>query len=173
MRVVHRKRWFVDLARVLLGVALVALLGSIDYAKHAGVLVQAADTAAAKSRGMNEDALLITCRSLVAQKRRAELYAPASRGYYTFRTNEWRYLYGMACAFRYEDRKDRSDLLRAEELFRGCATQVPYDPRGHIQWGWCLSHLGRPDEARREFLKALALDPTNQLAKDKLQYVTP
>lgn len=173
MGILHRKRWCVDLARVFLGVGVIALISGANLGKYAGAFVQVADVAAARSRGMNEDALLIECRSLIARRNRAELYDVASCGYRTFHTNEWRYLYGMACAFRYEDKGDSSELLMAERLFHTYAVQIPYDPRGHTQWGWCLSHLGRRDEARREFLKALALDPNNQSAKNKLRYVMP
>lgn len=166
-------KWLLDMLKVLVGVGIVALISSINFSKYVGDVVRIADIMAAQSRGMSEDALMIECRSLLAQKRRAEMYDVASRGYNAFRTYEWRYLYGMACAFRYEDKGDFSALNRAEELFRVCANELPYDPRGHIQWGWSLSHLGRRDEARREFLKALAIDPDNQVAKDKLQYVQP
>ena len=162
-----------DLIRVLIGVGVIALLSSVDLGKYVADAVRITDTMAAQSRGMNEDALMIQCRSLLAQKRRAEIYDVASRGYHTFGGYEWRYLYGMACAFRYEDRGDFSALGRAEELFHACADELPYDPRGHVQWGWSLSHLGRRDEARREFLKALAIDPDNRTARDKLKYVQP
>ena len=173
MKTTGVKKWYFDLIKVVAGVAVVALISSVDLGKYTTAFVQVADVAAAKSRGMNEEALLIKCRSLLAQRRRAEIYDVAEQGYNTYGTNDWRYLYGLACAFRYEDNKDRSALVRAEKLNRGYVKQLPYDPRGHIQWGWCLSHLGRRDEARREFLKALALDPDNRVAREKLQYVRP
>ncbi len=78
---------------------------------------------------------------------------------------------GMSCAFRWEDLRDRPSLDRAFQLFSDYVKQIPYDPRGYIQRGWCLSHQGNPQEAKQMFLKALELDPGNERAIEKLRYV--
>lgn len=173
MKKLRGRRWLIDLIKVVVGVVVVAGLCSIDFSRYATAFTKISDVAAAESRGMSEDALLIKCRSLLTERRRAEMYDVAHRGYDMFRTNEWRYLYGMACAFRYEDKVDSSALRQAERLFRDYVGESPYDPAGHVQLGWSLSHLGRRDEARHEFQKALALDPNNRVARDKLKYVQP
>lgn len=167
------KRWQIDLAKVIIGVGIVAWLGSADLGHYADELTAVGDVAAAESRGMTEDALLIKCRMLQSERRWDEAYDVARIGYNKFRTNEWRFRYGMECAFRYQYNSDYSALKRAEKLFRAYTTESPYDPEGHVQLGWSLSHLGRRDEARREFYRALAIDPNDQRAKDKLKYVQP
>ncbi|MEN6521762.1 MAG: tetratricopeptide repeat protein [Armatimonadota bacterium] len=163
----------IDLMKLIIGVCIVAGLSSINFSRYANKFMQIGQVAAAESNGMNEDALLLKCRSLLAEGRRADMYNPARRGYNTFHSNEWRYLYGMACAFRYEDNNDYSALIQAERLFRDYTRKSPYDPQGHVQLGWSLSHLDRRAEAKHEFKKALELDPNNRMAKSKLRYVQP
>ena len=139
--------------------------------KYAGQILRIAGEVEEQSLCLGEPALLLKCRAYMVNRRRADMLTVAEKGFATWGSHVWRYLLGMACAFRYEDEGDLSSLDRAKELFEVYAQEIPFDPRGHIQWGWCLSHQGRPAEARKKFSKALQLDPANKSAKEKLQYV--
>lgn len=168
----RNKRRLLDTLKILGGVALVALVSGVDMQSYADQVTRYTESASVRARSGDGDAGIVLCRQLLAQKRYSDMYDVAERGYNQFRTNEWRYLLGLACEIRHQEYEDQEALKLGEKLFRAYVRDLPYDPDGHSQWGWCLSHLGRPDEARREFLKALALDPNNAWAKEKLKYVT-
>jgi len=122
-------------------------------------------------RDLQQSLALVECRNHVIARQRAKVYVAAKSGFETWHSLIWQNLYGMGCSFRYEDQQDRKALEKACELFAGCARQVPYETSFYIRWGWCLSHLGNPAAAKAKFLKALELDPLNDYAKEKLQYV--
>ena len=120
---------------------------------------------------LEQSLALVQCREHTVNRERPEIYETAMQGSGKWPSPTWRYLYGMGCQFRYEDRVDRAALNMAAGLFSSFAKEIPYEPRGWIEWGWCLSHQGNPREARKKFLKALELDPQDHVAREKLQYV--
>jgi len=135
------------------------------------LLMHYAEEAEKKSKSPCEDVMLMKCRALLASKRRAEMYEVAKQGFEKWGSPTWRYLYGMGCAFRYENEHDIAALREAKEIYSKYTIEIPFDTRGYVQWGWCMSHLGQPAEAKKLFLKALEIDPANEAAKEKLKYV--
>lgn len=122
-------------------------------------------------RDLRQSTALAACRNYLIAKQRDDVYATAKAGFETWQSPIWRHLYGMGCSFRYEDQRDTNALYQARNLFAACAREVPFEPSHQIRWGWCLSHLGDREEAKARFLRALELDPQNDTAKQKLQYV--
>lgn len=134
-------------------------------------IMRLADDVSSKCKTECEGVMLLKCRAYMVTRRRAEFLQVADQGFERWRSPEWRYMLGMGLAFRYEDKRDRADLDRAEQVWAKYVKEIPYDPRGHIQWGWCLSHQGKREEAKARFLKALEIDPGNEKALEKLKYV--
>jgi|GEM_PF-2020758 len=137
----------------------------------AAEVLRLANEITAKSKEQTEDVMLLQCRAYMLNRQRADLLNIAQKGFVKYGSQEWRYLLGMGYSFRYEDYHNIDDLKKAKDLYSEYTREIPYDPRGYVQWGWCLSHLGRGNEAKVKFLKALQLDPANESAKNKLQYV--
>jgi tetratricopeptide (TPR) repeat protein len=73
--------------------------------------------------------------------------------------------------FRWEEAHDRNALSEACKLLTVYVDELPNNNYGHDQLGWCLSHMGNRALAKKEFLRALELDPADDLAKEKLTYV--
>jgi tetratricopeptide (TPR) repeat protein len=147
------------------------MLSSVGHDADRPEILRLANEAIRKSRCPNSSALSLKCRGLMGLKRRDEMLQVAEEGYRAWPTLEWRALLAKGYQFRWEDRHDVAALDRAAELLATYVREVPFDSNGHIEYGWCLSHQGKRDEARKEFLTALKLDPENKLAKEKLQYV--
>jgi tetratricopeptide (TPR) repeat protein len=138
---------------------------------YANEVLRLSDGVSRKAGDQSKDAIDVKAQAYEINRRRPEFLQVSKLAYEKWGGLTWQYRYGMGCAFAYEDRHDAAYLNKALELFSDYRTQVPYDPRGYIQVGWCLSHLGRRAEAKEQFLKALKLDPANESARKKLQYV--
>ncbi|MCE5322752.1 tetratricopeptide repeat protein [bacterium] len=123
------------------------------------------------SKEPNYGCLLKKCQSLAAMKRRDEAYKIAQEGYRRWGSLDW--LFQLArlngALYYYEHKMD--NLRQARAQYAEYVRQIPNNPEGHVQLGWCLSHLGNRDEAKKQFLRALELDPTNESAKEKMKYV--
>lgn len=138
---------------------------------YASEVLSIANKVCSKSKDPDENMMLLKCRAYMLNRRRAEFLDTAQKSFDKWGSLEWRYLLGKGYAFKYEDKRDYNYLRKSEEMFSGYVKEIPYDPRGYIDWGWCLSHMGNRDEARAKFQKALDLDPANELAKEKMKYV--
>ena len=130
-----------------------------------------ADEISRKIGAQSQDAITVRAQAYEINRRRPEFLQVSKLAYEKWGGLTWQYRYGMGCAFAYEDKMDNAYLRKALELFTDYRDQIPYDPRGYVQVGWCLSHLGRRAEAKAQFLKALQLDPANESAREKLKYV--
>lgn len=150
---------------------LMSNVNSSDPQRDYQRILNYADLALQKSKEPRSDAMMLKCKALVGLKRRGEMLPIAEKAYQKWGSLNWTLRLNKAYAFKYEDQRDFNALKRAEELARVYVQEIPYDAYGYIEWGWCLSHLGRRAEAKQKFLKALELDPANELAKEKLQYV--
>ncbi|MEN6371171.1 MAG: tetratricopeptide repeat protein [Armatimonadota bacterium] len=139
--------------------------------RYANEVLQLADEVSQKAGNDCEDAMLLKCRAYVLNRRRADLLQLAESGFNKWGGLRWQYYYGMGLQFAYEDTCNSAYLKKAKVVFADYSKEVPFDPRGYIQTGWCLSHLGKTADAKAQFLKALKLDPTNESARKKLQYV--
>jgi Flp pilus assembly protein TadD len=63
----------------------------------------------------------------------------------------------------------RGDLQKAREYAERAVAVEPNYAKGHLSLGNVYGTLGRFDEAEREFLKVLEIDPANQTAKSNLE----
>lgn len=124
-----------------------------------------------KCKTPGPDVLFLKSKVLFGLKRYDESENLAVEGTKRWNTLAWRFHLARCYSMRYEHKADMQALAEAEKLFGEYTYEIPYDPEGYIQWGWCLSHQGHRAEAKAKFLKALELDPTNESAKQKLQYV--
>jgi len=124
-----------------------------------------------KCKTPDPDLLLMKSRVLFGLKRYDESEEIALAGTKQWDTLGWRYFLARNYEMHYQYKHDNDALSKAETIFAQYCKEVPYDPEGYVQWGWCLSHLGRREEAKEKFLKALDLDPGNEGATKKLKYV--
>jgi len=124
-----------------------------------------------KSKTPNYDAMELKRRTLGALKRHDEMMQIAQEGFALWPSPDWRLALAFCYQGQWDSRRDISALNKAQDLIAVYVREVPFDPNGHIQLGWCYSHQGRREDARREFLKALEIDPDNELAKEKMKYV--
>ncbi len=123
------------------------------------------------SKEPNNSLMLTKCQILSELKRDDEELALAQEGYKRWGSLDWSdQLAGLLADKYYKERK-KTYLYEAYALYSKYAREVPYDPYAHCHVGWCLSHLGRREEAKKEFLRALELDPNNEMAKEKMKYV--
>lgn len=125
----------------------------------------------ARCKDSSEVMMNIECQSLYRMKRYNEAEQVAFEGLNRWGSLDWKFQLGRCYCLRYEKKGDKTALVDAEKLFTEYTHEVSGDPEGYIQWGWCLSHMGRKSEAKAKFLKALEIDPGNEKAKRKLQYV--
>ncbi len=130
-----------------------------------------AEKAVAKSGGKDLDCLLKKARILRDLERYEESLAIAEDGLKRGGTLAWRWEIGQNCVMLYQAKHDRRYLTEAERQFAKYATEMPFDVRAQIKWGWCLSHQGDRERAKQKFLRALELDPENEVAKEKMKYV--
>jgi len=142
-----------------------------DGDKDSEKVLEMANDITRACKTVNEDAMMLQCRAFLDNQRRAEMLQVAQKGYAIWGSYEWRYLLGMGYAFQYEDNNDRNALQKCAELYSKYSKEIPFDPRGHNQYGWCLSHLGKREQSLKEFLKALELNPYDEFAKEKIKYV--
>jgi tetratricopeptide (TPR) repeat protein len=142
-----------------------------DRAEHREENLLLVNKAIRKYKKPNINTLSLKCSILTGLKRRAEVLATAEKGYRLCPSPEWQMQLAKGYQFRWEDQRDLQALNRAEELTAKYVKEIPFDPFGHIEHGWCLSHQGNPAAAKKEFLRALELDPANKVAREKLQYV--
>jgi Tfp pilus assembly protein PilF/TolB-like protein len=134
-------------------------------------LLALADKAVARSDGKDTRILMLKCNVLDGLRRRAEVLTLAKKGFILNPSPSWRMLLARGFEFRWEDAHDPRALAMAYLLLKDYVDQIPNDPFGHDHLGWCLSHMGRRAEAKKEFETALALDPSDSLAKEKMSYV--
>lgn len=134
-------------------------------------ILRLAETALKKSKPHELEALDLKCRVLIGLHRRAEMLEVAKRGFELAPSPYWRIQLAKGYQFRYEDTSDPKALLTAYNLLKECVEELPFNPYTRVELGWCLSHMGRRKEAKEQFLTALKLDPTNEMAKEKLSYV--
>lgn len=142
-----------------------------DRAQHREENLALFNEAISKSKGQNNMALHLKCETLMGLRRRGEMLEVAKQGFELWPSPEWRMLLAKGYQFRWEDARDRAALDKAAELLSVYVAEIPFDPHGHNEYGWCLSHQGKRKEARREFLTALELDPGNRVATEKLKFV--
>lgn len=142
-----------------------------DNEKQYPEILRLANEAIRKSKAPNLQAMGLKCRVLALLGRRAEMLKIAKQGFEMYPSFGWRMHLAKGYQFRWEDAHDAAALNKAAELLSVYVSELPFDVYGHNQYGWCLSHLGRREEAKNEFLEALKLDPANKLAKEKLKYV--
>lgn len=110
-------------------------------------------------------------RLLFGLKRYDESEALTAEGAKKWDTLSWRFFLARCYCMDYQRKGDLAALDKAERIFAQYAHELPNDVEAYNQWGWCLSHQGHRAEAKAKFLKALQLDPENENAKRKLQYV--
>lgn len=137
----------------------------------AGEVLRLADEVSAKAGPESQDAAQVRFQAYELNRKRDDLIKVSEYAFKKWGGLQWQYRVGMGCAFTFEKKHDTAALERARQLFADYEKEVPFDPRGYIQVGWCLSHQGKPAEAKAQFLKALELDPNNAAAREKLQYV--
>jgi len=147
------------------------LMRNTEHENDRPEILALANKAIAKSGGKSEGALSLKCTVLIGLRRRAEMLEVAKKGFTLDPSPSWRMLLVRGFAFRWEDARDPKALAMAYLLVNDYVDQIPYDPTGHGYLGWCLSHMGRRAEAKKEFEAALELDPSNEFAKEKMSYV--
>ena len=147
------------------------LMCNIEHEEQRPEILRLAEQAILDSKGECLDALELKCRVLIGLKRRAEMFEVAKKGFRTYPSPTWRMLLARGYEFKWEDQRDVTALTKAERLLRTYVAEIPFDTEGHNHLGWCLSHLGKRKEAKREFLTVLKLDPANDMAREKLRYV--
>jgi tetratricopeptide (TPR) repeat protein len=147
------------------------LMCQSDHSKDWPEIKRLVDLGIKSSKTPHYGLLLKKCTILDSKKTRGESLKLAQQCYKRWGSLDWSdQLAGVLSAKYYDERK--MDCLRqAYSLYSNYAREVPYDPYAHCHVGWCLSHLGRREEAKKEFLRALELDPTNEMAKEKMKYV--
>ncbi len=149
------------------------LMANADRAETREERLRLAETALSKAKDpqVRLSALQLKCRVLMGLKRHDEMLEVAKKGFELCPDLGWRMELAKAYQFRWQDARDRAALDSAADLLRVYVDELPFSPYGRVQYGWCLSHQGDRNAARAQFLKALELDPANELAKEKLQYV--
>ena len=60
----------------------------------------------------------------------------------------------------------------AVEQYQAVIRLRPAEPMGYVKMGQCLAEIGQWAEARRQFLKAIDIDPRNRAANDSLTVLT-
>lgn len=143
--------------------------GSQDRSEILRLLDKA--TSKSKDAYVTDRAAHLKCSVLLGLKRKDEMFQLARKMFDRNPNLEWRMQLAKAYQYRWQDAGDRPALDKAAEMLRVYVDEMPFDPKGHVQYGWCLSHQGKPDLARRQFETALELDPQNEQAMDKLKYV--
>ena len=58
------------------------------------------------------------------------------------------------------------------EQYQAAIRLRPAEPMGYVKMGQCLAEIGQWAEARRQFLKAIDIDPRNRAANDSLTVLT-
>ena len=147
------------------------MLCNLNHEEQRSEILRLADEAVNKSKGTNQSALELKCRVLIGLRRRAEMLEIAEKGFRMNPSPGWRLLLARGYQFQYEDRGDRDALDKAANLLSVYVEEIPFDPGGHDLLGWCFSHQGKREAAKKEFLTALELDPNDKIAKEKLRYV--
>lgn len=129
------------------------------------------DAGLSASKEPHYGCMINKCRLLAYTKKYDESLKVAEDGYKQWGSLDWLYQVAASHADIYYYHHKMEDLRQARALYAKYVQEIPYDPDGHVQLGWCMSHLGYPAEAKKEFLRALELDPANETAKEKLKYV--
>jgi len=147
------------------------LVGKPDHDVDRPQIMKYAEEALAKSHGKSLAAMNLKCRELLSLHRHDEMLALAQKGYSLDPSPSWHRLVARGYQFQYQDKGDQQALEKSRKIFVDLLKESPYDPSLYGQVGWCLSHQGKVGEAREQFLKALELDPKDEFANEKLQYV--
>lgn len=147
------------------------MIAEVGQDKDRIEILRLADKVLARSKGQNQSALELKCRVLMGLHRRAEMLEVAKKGFQIDPSPRWRMLLARGNAFRWEDAHDPGALTQVYKLLTVYVNELPQDPEGHDYLGWCLSHMGRRDSAKKEFERALELDPSDQFAREKMEYV--
>ena len=137
----------------------------------AGEILRLADEVSAKAGADSPDAVQVRFQAYELNRKRDDLLKLSEYAFKKWGGLQWQYRVGMGCALTYERTRNPATLERARQLFADYEKEIPFDPRGYIQTGWCLSFQGKRAEAKAQFLKALEIDPDNEVAREKLQYV--
>lgn len=134
-------------------------------------ILRLADMALQKSKGKSLDALDLKCTVMIGLHRRAEMLEIAKKGFAADPSPRWRMLLARGYEFRWDEMHDQAALPEAQRLLAVYVDELPFESAGHDHLGWCLSHLGHRAEAKKEFLRALEIDPSDSMAKEKMVYV--
>ncbi len=138
--------------------------------EHSEVL-RLADKALAKSKGDILPALSLKTEALISLHKRAEMLELAKKGYALDPSPYWSSLLAKGYEFRWEDMHDPSALNAAYKLWTHYVDEFPDAAYGHDHLGWCLSHMGQRAAAKKEFERALQIDPGDRFAREKMAYV--
>lgn len=147
------------------------MMNNIKHGSDRPAILALLDKAIAKSGGKDDWALMLKCTVLDGMGRRAEMLEVAKKGFILDPSPDWRMILARGFVHRWQDARDPKALASAYLLLKDYVDQIPYDPTGHDYLGWCLSHMGRRAEAKKEFETALKLDPSDEFAKEKMSYV--
>ncbi|MCE5313600.1 MAG: tetratricopeptide repeat protein [Armatimonadota bacterium] len=147
------------------------LLSDVNHEKYRPEILQQAEAGLKASKGQHMGCKFKKCQVLFGLKRYDESIKVAEEAYRQVGSSEWVLFLGRDHALLYQNKHDFNHLRKARDLFAKYVREIPYDPYGHDQLGWCLSHLGQRAEAKKQFLRALELDPADEFAKEKMQYV--
>ena len=149
------------------------MLANSDRAQNRPEILRLLDVAISKSKDpwVKDRATHLKSTVLMGMKRHAEMLEVAKKAFDENPNLEWRMQVAKGYQFRWQDAGDRAALDKAAELLRVYVDEIPFDPYSRVQYGWCLSHQGRPDLAKKQFEFALKIDPQNELAKEKMKYV--
>ena len=111
------------------------------------------------------------CWILFGQKRHEEALEIAKKGFAIDPSPDWRLILAKCYQARYENKGDRQALDESAKLMAVYVAELPLARHGHTIYGWSLSHQGKTKEAREQFLTALKIDPEDEAARKRLQYV--
>jgi tetratricopeptide (TPR) repeat protein len=139
--------------------------------KDLNQILNYADDAIRKSKTPYYDAMELKRRTLGGLGRQSEMMQVAQQGFDLWPNPDWRMALAHCYQGQWDSRRDIRALNKAQDLLTVYVRETPFDPNGHVQLGWCYSHQGEREDAKREFLKALEIDPDNELAKQKMKYV--
>ena len=148
-----------------------ALLGKPDHVADRPQILKYAEQALAKSNGKSLGAMHLKCLELKALKRHDEELALAQKLCKLDPSFGRQMLLARAYQFQYQYKNDVVALEKSRKMMVDYLEELPYDVYARGMVGWCLSHQGKPEEARKEFLRVLELDPTNEFALEKIEYV--
>ncbi|MDI6828770.1 MAG: hypothetical protein QME62_09825 [Armatimonadota bacterium] len=140
-----------------------------DRAKRADEILKLLEKANCESEDLKSLALWLKAVVLMGKGQVREFLDIARLGFEKWQSPEWRLLMAKAYEFDWYGRRNNDILEKAVALLEVHVSEVPLDPRGHEELGWCLARLGRLDDAKREYFTVLKLDPGNTNATRTLE----